>query len=366
MKGKEKPNLSAAMRVLSSIFSRGKKGKRKGGGKIGLPRLVARRAVIAAAAIVATLSLVGGWFVSHPWQWISDRCDDWPSFITAPLIYFGDRAVMVTDGLGWTGHDAVYDFDEPAPAGSVLFAGAPVRVGPPAPSDVRIVERGEFIIGWSPSLKHPLWVAYHVPAEKAYEAGKRPGFRADPGVPGTPPATAYKGTGYDRGHMAPNYAIATRFGTEAQKKTFLTSNVAPQRPGLNRGPWREIEHRIADLWTAKYGEIWVVVGCVPGDAEDRLPSGVDAPKAFWQVIAAQTADGVRALAVYMPKNIPYSAFPVHNIVTIDDLERMTGLDFFPDMPKFLQNPLEADLPTRLWPVRFVDMLKLILLRFGGW
>ena len=61
MKGKEKPNLSAAMRVLSSIFSRGKKGKRKGGGKIGLPRLVARRAVIAAAAIVATLSLVGEW-----------------------------------------------------------------------------------------------------------------------------------------------------------------------------------------------------------------------------------------------------------------------------------------------------------------
>ena len=155
------------------------------------------------------------------------------------------------------------------------------------------------------------------------------------------------------------------YGTEAQKKTFLTSNVAPQRPSLNRGPWREIEHRIADLWTAKYGEIWVVVGCVPGDEEDRLPSGVDAPKAFWQVIAAQTADGVRALAVYMPKNIPYSAFPVHNIVTIDELERLTGLDFFPDMPKFLQNPLEADLPTRLWPVRFVDMLKLILLRFGG-
>ena len=338
---------------------RSPKGKRK----INPLRLLMRRFTLATVAVVALLSIVGSWFVSHPWSWLSDKCDDWPRFVTAPLFYFGDRTIMLTDGLGWTGHDAVYDFDEPAPSGSVFFAGAPVRTGEPAPADVCVVERGDFTVGWSPTLKHPLWVAYHVPAEKVYEAGKRPGFRADPAVPGTPAATDYKGSGYDRGHMAPNYAIATRFGTEAQKKTFYTSNVAPQKPGLNRGPWREIEHRIADLWTAKYGEIWVIVGCVPGDEEDRLPSGVGVPKAFWQVIVAQTTDGVRALAVYLPKNIPFSAFPVHNIVTIDELEHRTGLDFFPDMPDFLQKPLEADLPTRLWPVRFIDIIRLIALRF---
>lgn len=344
----------------SSLSSgRKKRGKRK----IGPVALFFRRMVFSSVAMVALLSLIGGWFVSHPAQWLSDKRDDWPGFVTMALFYFGDRAVMLTDGLGLTGHDAVYDFDEPPPSNSVMFAGAPVRVGAPAPDDVRIVDRGDFLIGWSPSLKHPLWVAYHVPSEKAYEPGKRPNFRADPSVAGSPSATWYKGSGFDRGHMAPNYAIATRFGTDAQKKTFYMSNVAPQRPGLNRGPWREMEHRIADLWTAKYGEIWVIVGCVPGDEGERLASGVDAPKAFWQVIVAQTADGVRALAVYMPQNIPYSAFPVHNIVTIDELERRTGLDFFPDMPDFLERPLEADLPTRLWPVRFIDIFRLILLRF---
>ena len=350
---------------FAGLITGHRKGSKRGGKrKSGAPWRSARGLSMAMLAVVALLSAAGGWFVSHPWQWISDRCDDWPRFVTAPLMYFGDRAIMITDGLGWTGHDAVYDFDEPAPAGEVFFAGAPVRTGAPAPADVRVVEHGDFTIGWSPSLKHPLWVAYHVPAKKVCEAGKRPGFRADPAVPGTPSATAYKGSGYDRGHMAPNYAIATRFGVEAQKKTFYTSNIAPQKPGLNRGPWREIEHRIADLWTAKYGEIWVLVGCVPGDEEDRLPSGVDVPKAFWQVIVAQTADGVRALAVYMPKNIPSSAFPVHNIVTIDDLESLTGLDFFPDMPNFLQSPLEADRPTRLWPVRFIDIIRLIMMRFA--
>lgn len=334
---------------------------RRGGRKVGAVRLIARRFAMASIAAVAILSLLGGWFVSHPWQWLSDKCDDWPGFITTPLFYFGNRAVMLTDGLGWTGHDAVYEYDTPPPSGKVFFAGAPVRTGFPAPNDVQIFNRGDFVIGWSPSLRHPLWVAYHVPAEKAYEAGKRPGFRADPAVSGSPSAGEYKKSGYDRGHMAPNYAIATRFGTEAQKKTFYMSNVAPQKPGLNRGPWREMEHRIADLWTAKYGEIWVIVGCVPGD--ERLSSGVDAPVAFWQVIVAQTDDGVRALAVYMPQNIPYSAFPVHNIVTIDELEQRTGLDFFPDLPGFLEKPLESDLPTRLWPVRLIDIFRLILVRF---
>lgn len=335
--------------------------KRGGKGKSPLGRLC-RRIAVGSVLAVAVLSLAGGWFVSHPWQWLSDKCDDWPIFVTTPLFYFGDRAVMLTDGLGLTGHDALYEFDESAPAGSVVFAGLPVRTGAPAPADVKVLPMGDFIVGWSPSLKHPLWAAYHVPAEKAYEAGKRPAFRADRSVD-SPSASAYKGSGYDRGHMAPNYAIATRFGTEAQKRTFLMSNVAPQLPGLNRGPWREVEHRIADLWTAKYGEIWVIVGCVPGYHDERLPSGVDVPKAYWQVIAAQTPEGVRVLALYMPRNIPFSAFPVHNIVTVDELERLTGLDFFAELPDFLEKPLEADLPTRLWPVRLIDIFKLISLRF---
>ena len=48
-------------------------------------------------------------------QWISDKRDDWPQFITKTLEYFGDRAVMISDGLGFTGQDAVYDFDDPVP-----------------------------------------------------------------------------------------------------------------------------------------------------------------------------------------------------------------------------------------------------------
>ncbi|MBR3924648.1 MAG: hypothetical protein IKJ45_16135, partial [Kiritimatiellae bacterium] len=133
-----------------------KRGKRKKGGKVNPLRMFMRRFVLMTAVAYVLLSVIGGWYVSHTWQWISDKRDDWPRLITGPLEYFGDRAVMVTDGLGFTGQDAVYDLDEPVPSGSVFFAGPPVRIGAPAVSDVKMIDRGEFVVGWSPSLKHPL------------------------------------------------------------------------------------------------------------------------------------------------------------------------------------------------------------------
>ena len=276
---------------------------------------------------------------------------------------------MVTDAFGWTGHDAVYDFDEPAPEGRVFFAGAPRRIGPPAPDDVQVLDRGEFVIGYSPKLRHPAWVAYHVPPQARFPHDKRPNFHKDKSVPSSPAAGDYSGTGYDRGHMAPNYAMETRFGKDVQKRTFAMTNVSPQAPALNRGPWREMEHRIADLWTAKYGEIWVVVGALTrsgqGARETLSGTSVEVPESFYMVVAAQTADGVRALAVLLPQTAGYGTFPVHHILTIDKLEELTGFDFFPEMPAFLQDALESDLPTRLWPIRFFDAFKLVGIRNPG-
>ena len=228
-------------------------------------------------------------------------------------------------------------------------------------------DRGEFAVGWSDSLQHPVWVAYHVPPEARFAAGKRPSFRKDSSVSTAPAASVYSRTGYDRGHMAPNRAIATRFGPEAQAKTFLMTNIAPQTPALNRGPWRELEQRIADLWAPCWGEIWVICGAVSPSSNlsrQKLPgTSVDVPECFWMLIVAQAADGVRALAFVLPQNCRYDEFPVHRIVTIDELEKLTGFDLLPTMPSYLQRALQADRPTRMWPIRLRDMFKLILLRF---
>ena len=78
---------------------------------------------------------------------------------------------------------------------------------------------------------------------------------------------------------------------------------------------------------------------------------------------SQEGMNVRALAVVIPQAVPWSAWAARYIVSIEELEEMTGLDFNPDMPGFIQRPLEAELPTRLWPVRLRDIFRLIRLWF---
>ena len=285
--------------------------------------------------------------------------------MTGPLFWLGNPLGDITDGLGFTGHDAVYEYDEEAPAGEVFFAGAPERTGSPAPKDIVILDRGVFKVGWSPSLKHPVWCAYHVPAEAKFEDGVRPNFTKDPDADSCPTPSAYDRSGYDRGHMVPNHAIDTRFGTAAQKLTFRMSNIAPQSPALNRGVWRDVEHRIANLWTARYGEIWVIVGCIPGTSGETLSgTPIDVPDAFYQLIVAQEGLNVRAQAVILGQNVSWNEWAARNLISIDELEELTGLDFLPDLPAFIQDPLEAELPTRLWPVRLRDLPKQILLRYS--
>ncbi len=316
----------------------------------------------AVLAVLAVWGAVAEWFVHHPRAWINSQRAENPC-VSAALLWFGNPLADITDGLGWTGHDAVYEYDTEAPAGSVVFAGAPVRTGYPAPDDIRVIDRGEFLIGWSDRLRHPVWCAYHVVKEAKYSSDKRPGFTRDRSVPNAPSPNDYRKSGYDRGHMVPNHAVASRYGQAAQKLTFMMSNIAPQTPALNRGVWRDLEHRIADLWTARYGEIWVVVGCVSADG-GMLASDIDLPSAYYQIVIAQEGMHVRAFAVLLEQNVGWDEWAARNIVTIDELEELSGLDFNPELPSFIQTPLEAELPTRLWPVRLRDIFAQIALRFS--
>ena len=344
------------------------KGKSKGKGKgkstpTSPLRLAARIVSIVLFLVLVGLCIGGDFYVHHSNEWL----DQHRSILTGPLEYLGNRTAFVTDALGWTGHDCVYESDDPIPEGEILFAGAPLRKNAPAPSDIVTLNRGDFLIGWSPSLRHPVWAAYHVPRDARFAYSRKGNFAKDRSVESSPAPSAYTNMSYDRGHMVPCRAISTRFGEDMQKKTFLMTNVAPQRRSLNCGPWREMEHRICDLWSQKYGEIWVIVGAIPSASpasrEKLGNSSVSVPEKFFMVINAQTEDGVRTLAVLFEQTAGRWDFPMHNIVTINELEALSGLEFFPDMPKFLTSPLKRDRPTRLWPIRFIDVLKLLMIRF---
>ena len=335
-------------------------GRKRKSGKRSKSRRIALKFGTVLAILLALLGVAGDWFAHQPRAWIAEQ----PEPLAKALLWFGNPVADLTDALDWTGYDTVCEYDTEAPSGAVTFAGAPKRTGAPAPSDIRVLNRGEFLIGWSDSLKHPVWCAYHVVREARHENANRPRFTKDRSVPLAPSPEAYAKSGYDRGHMVPNYAIVTRYGQDEQKKTFLMSNIAPQSPALNRGVWREVEHRIADLWTARYGEIWVVVGSIsPQRSETLSGSEIDVPESYYQVIMAQEGMDVRALAVLFDQSVGWKEWAARHIVTIDELETLTGLDFNPELPSFIQEPLEADLPNRLWPIRWQDLFRQIALRF---
>lgn len=321
---------------------------------------------IALSLLISVYTAVAVWFVHHPRAWLDERHESLPSFIFEPLLAVGNVAGDITDALSITGHDAVYEYDIEAPKGKTLFAGAPKRIGAPAPHDILTIDRGHFIIGWSPSRRRPVWCAYHVTPDAPYIAGERPKFQRDKEAINSPKPGDFSKTGYDRGHMIPNYAIATRYGPESQRKTFLMGNIAAQSPSLNRGPWREIEHRIADLWAKRWGEIWVITGCYCQEDDSEVLSGsndINVADRFYQILLAQDGMNVRALAIDLPQTVTWRAWPARHITTIDELETRTGLDFLPELPNFIQSPLEAELPTRLWPVSAIDIFKMLSIHF---
>jgi len=340
--------------------------RRRGGRKASGSRRLALKCGALLLVLAVVYSYLAVWFVHHPGSWINRMCERYPRFVTAPLLATGSSIGDLTDAMGWTGHDAIYEYDTEAPSGSILFAGAPRHIAQPAPNDIEVLDRGEFKIGWSSKLRHPVWCAYHVEKEKRHEAGKRPNFSRDRSVQSAPTPSAYERSGYDRGHMAPNYAIATRYGEAMQKLTFLMTNIAPQTPNLNRGVWRNIEHRIADFWTSRYGEIWVIVGCIsaPDGRETVSGTDIDVPQQYYQIVVAQEGMNIRAFAVLIPQSVPYGAYAARYLVSIDELEEKTGFDFLPELPEFIQNPLESELPSRLWPIRLGDLFNLICLRYN--
>jgi DNA/RNA endonuclease G (NUC1) len=138
-----------------------------------------------------------------------------------------------------------------------FFGGQPVSTTYPNP--IKIIKNEGFIVGYDEKRMNPAWVAYRIFKDDIETGPKRPSrFSIDKRTSAKVSHNDYTNSGYDRGHMAPNYAIALRYGVDAQKETFLMSNIVPQSPALNQGPWRELEEDVAREYGNSCGEVWVI------------------------------------------------------------------------------------------------------------
>ncbi|ORC37739.1 hypothetical protein B4O97_01685 [Marispirochaeta aestuarii] len=211
-----------------------------------------------------------------------------------------------------------------------------------------IIEKEGFLLAYSRERQIPLWVGYELTAEElAGDLERLDYFSKDDDLgDSSPVSSSYTGSGYDRGHMIP--AADVKWSEAAMADSFLMSNVAPQIPELNRGPWRELEEAIRELAKAE-GAVIVITG--PVLTEDEYPrlggGGSVIPLYYFKVVLDYREPGIRAWGFLMPNtgemlsDREYEDF----LFSVDRVEEFTGYDFFASLPDELEEDLENRAPS---------------------
>ena len=169
-------------------------------------------------------------------------------------------------------------------------------------------------------------------------AERAEGFMPDPSVKGCPSPEDYAGSGFDRGHLVP--AGDLKWSEEAMRQSFLLTNVAPMHKALNEGGWAKLEEKVRE-WTARDSALLVFTGPVVSDGDTTLANGrITVPSAYYKVIMAPCVRPTRAIAFIYPNGHSGGRLRQY-AVSIDEVERRTGLDFFPTLPIEEQQRLEG-------------------------
>lgn len=222
----------------------------------------------------------------------------------------------------------------------------------PAGTYGQVIERDGFTLSYDEDWEQAEWVAYVLERGNLQQQwGERPrSFRTDPDVTtGSATDTDYRGSGYDRGHLAPFADFA--WNDARARETFYLSNISPQARQFNQGVWRELEELTRD-WANRFKRLYVVTG--PVMTED--PKGtigrtnrIAVPAAYYKVLLDLDEPEQKGIAFVIPNEISFDPLPRY-VVSIDEAERITGIDFFAElMPADLEERLERSSNPDLWP-----------------
>ena len=227
------------------------------------------------------------------------------------------------------------------------YAGAP-RATASFPYQITVLTNTGYLVGYCESRKDPVWVCYRLFKPDHWRAPPRPQkFRTDYRTAARANTHDYSGSGYDRGHMAPHYAIAVCYGSQAQLETFLMSNIIPQRPALNRQVWERLEQSEIRDYAPRYRQIWVIDGPV-FNRSGRLRGGEDVPDACYKIIVREEDGQPSILAFIMPQTVRGTEPPSQFLTSVHEIERETCLDFFNRLPPAIEKRLEAKAASGMW------------------
>ena len=226
---------------------------------------------------------------------------------------------------------------------NILLVDSLFSICVPAPlsdGSEQIIHRKAYFLSYNKETKLPNWVAWHLTSEHTNGPYTRLNvYIEDISVP-LPRATEddYRGAPWTHGHMCP--AGDNKWDKKAMRESNLLTNICPQSAGLNSGLWNKIEQDCRN-WAKHFGDLYIVCGPVLLNQEHETigDNKVVVPEAFFKVILC--LQGKPKAIGYIVRNNEGKKKRDSFINTIDDVERITGYDFFPSLLDSIEEKVEA-------------------------
>lgn len=212
-------------------------------------------------------------------------------------------------------------------------------------SNGQMIHHTYYSLSYSEEHEQAEWVSYVLnPPFLNGSATRSDDFRMDDKVL-TQSANSgdYLYSGYDRGHLAP--AADMVFSNQSILESFYYSNISPQNPQFNRGGWKKLEAQVRD-WGKSFEIIVVTGGVLLDDGLSSIGKNkVSVPKNFYKIVYAPEMDEM--IGFVMPNQKIYNDILSYS-TTVDEIERLTGINFFIELAEEQQNQLESKIHLENW------------------
>ena len=209
-----------------------------------------------------------------------------------------------------------------------------------------IIKHRYYTLSFNKKNEQAEWVAYLLTSSMLtgqVERGNN--FRPDPDVlNGSAQLIDYKNSGYDKGHLCP--AGDMTFSEEAMSETFYLSNMSPQVPTFNRGIWKSLE-TVVRSWAAEEDSIFIITGGIFSQPMGSIgPDSVTIPSQYYKVIYDLTGEK-KMIGFVLPNDKGTKPLPDY-AVSVSNIEKLTGIIFFPCLPDSMRINLEGNVDITKW------------------
>ena len=214
-----------------------------------------------------------------------------------------------------------------------------------------VIHHSYYTLSYNEYHEQANWVAYKLTSDMIQNGSynRTDNFRPDYKVKNeSSQLSDYKGFGYDRGHLCP--AGDMKISKMAMSESFYMSNISPQVPSFNRGIWKSLES-IVRTWAIENDEIYIVTGPILSEEFAFLGSigsnSVSIPKYYYKVILDYKKPELKGIG-FILENTKGQLPLVSYAISIDNIEELTGIDFFPSLPDTIENIIEESFSIDKW------------------